>query len=104
LDRQSHSAYFDPDLGRLISVNFTATLNSSLVGKAENVAGSAVLNAYMIVGTDMYVAMINGQHLPLNTLLRVPKTGGTYVSAFDGAEDYGSCPCFTEIFLYYLSL
>jgi hypothetical protein len=82
-------------LGRLISINFTASLNSSLVGKAENGAGSAVPNAYMSVGTDMYVVMINGQHLLLNTLLRVPKTGGTYVSAFDGAEDYAGPDSFS---------
>jgi hypothetical protein len=41
--------YFNPALGRLISVDFKASLNASLVGKAENLAGSPVPNGYMAV-------------------------------------------------------
>ncbi|HQJ80121.1 MAG TPA: choice-of-anchor E domain-containing protein [Methanothrix sp.] len=80
--------YFDPAMGRLISVYFSATLNATLYGEAENKAASPVQNAWMNVDTNMYVEMLNGQHLPLEVLLRVPKTGTVSVGAFDGTWDF----------------
>jgi hypothetical protein len=91
--------YFDPALGRLISVDFTATLNASLNGYAQNLAGDPVAQAYMRVYTDMYVEMINGQHLPLNVFLRIPNDPSDYIyvgptpdsfSGTDAADTWGS--------------
>jgi hypothetical protein len=81
--------YFDPAKGRLISVDFKATLNASLVGKAENLADEPVPNAYMAVDTNMSVLMINGKQLPLKVLLRIPKTGFTSVSGWDQTTTSG---------------
>ena len=66
--------YFNPALGRLISIDFKATLNATLVGSATNLANESVDKAYMAVDTNMSVAMINGQLLPLKVRLRIPKT------------------------------
>ena len=41
--------YFDPAMGELISVYFTATLNATLNGAAENRALTSVQNAYFDV-------------------------------------------------------
>jgi len=86
--------YFDPAMGRLISVYFSATLNATLYGEAENRALAPVPNAWMTVDTDMYVEMLNGQHLPLEVMLRVPKTGTVSVGAFDGTWDFEGSSAF----------
>jgi len=81
--------YFDPDMGRLISVYFTATLNGTLYGEAENKATRPVEAAWMGVDTDMYVVMLNGQHLPLYVLLRVPSNGSSVnVGPYDQIHDF----------------
>jgi len=80
--------YFDPAMGELISVYFTATLNATLEGAAENRALTPVQNAYFAVDAYMDAVMINGQHIPLQVYLRVPKTGGINVTAFDGVWDF----------------
>ena len=80
--------YFDPAMGELISVYFTATLNATLDGAAENRAHAPVHNAYFAVDAYMDAVMINGQHIPLQVYLRVPETGGINVTAFDGVWDF----------------
>ena len=80
--------YFDPAMGELKSVYFTATLNATLDGEAENRALRSVQNAYFAVDAYMDAVMINGQHIPLQVFLRVPETGGINVTAFDGVWDF----------------
>ena len=76
--------YFDPALGRLISVDFTASLNASVDGAAENTGPSPVNGAYVSADADMSVEMINGDQLSLHVDL---ETGTHDVSAFDGTRD-----------------
>lgn len=77
--------YFDPGLGNLISVDFTASLNASINGSAENTnPGSGVTGAYMSADADMSVEMINQDELSLHVEL---DTGTHDVSAFDGNQD-----------------
>jgi hypothetical protein len=80
--------YFDPAMGELISVYFTATLNATLNGAAENRALTSVQNAYFDVDAYMDAVMINGQHIPLQVYLRVPEAGGVNVTAYDGVLDF----------------
>jgi len=80
--------YFDPAMGKLISVYFAATLNATLDGAAENGAPKPVQNAYFAVDAYMDAVMINGQHIPLQVYLRVPETGGINVTAYDGVWDF----------------
>ncbi|MFZ2470945.1 MAG: choice-of-anchor E domain-containing protein [Methanothrix sp.] len=75
---ENHSLpYFNPALGRLISVNFNAMLNASLEGKAENkntVRG--VTGCYISAEpATLSVEMINGDLLHLDVNLRIPATG-----------------------------
>ena len=76
---------FDPAMGRLISVYFTATLNATLYGAAENKASGKVDKASIVVDTDMFVEMINGQKLPLYVRLN---NSTTNISGFDGTWDF----------------
>lgn len=78
---------FNPALGKLLSVYFTVTLNATLYGAAENRASGTVAEATIVVDTDMYVEMINGQKLPLYVLLNVSATN---ISGFD--QPPGSIP------------
>jgi hypothetical protein len=71
--------YFNPALGRLISVDFRATLNATLNGYAQNQAGEPVPKAYMAVDTNMSVAIINGKLLPLKVRLRIPNDPSAYI-------------------------
>ena len=80
--------YFDPAMGKLISVYFSATLNATLNGAAENGAPKPVQNAYIAIDAYLDAVMIDGQHLPLKVFLRVPETGGINVTAFDGFSDF----------------
>lgn len=81
---------FDPAMGNLISIDFTATLNASLDGKAENTnPNSGVQDCYMQDLTDMYVTMLDSSLLPLNVTLRYPSDGtNVSVTAFDGTLDF----------------
>jgi hypothetical protein len=73
--------YFDPAKGELLSVLFTATLNDSFDGKAENKnTVSGVSGCYMNVPADLSVVMINGDFINLSANLRVPKTGTVSVT------------------------
>lgn len=62
-ERNHTLPYFDPDLGRLISVDFTASLNATVEGEIENLALSPATGAYIAADADMYVEMINGERL-----------------------------------------
>lgn len=85
--------YFDPALGRLISVDFTASLNASINGSAENLdPDSGVIGAYMSADADMSVEMINGDQLSLLVNL---DTGTHDVSAFDGNRDLQGTSAFS---------
>ena len=83
--------YFNPALGRLISVNFTVTLNATTSGTATNQAGSPVACASMLVTTDMDVAMINGDMLFLNVNLKIPSNGSCVTvpghGSFSGSDN-----------------
>lgn len=91
-ERNHTLPYFDPDLGNLISVDFTASLNATTDGKAENLGPSEVVGSYIDVDADMYVDMINGDRLPLHLKLA---TAPTTVSPFDGNFDYGGTSGFS---------
>ena len=85
--------YFDPALGRLISVDFTASLNASIDGAAENLdPDSGVTGAHMSADADMSVEMINGDDLSLHVEL---DTGTHDVSAFDGTKDLQGTSAFS---------
>ncbi|HQE96691.1 MAG TPA: choice-of-anchor E domain-containing protein, partial [Methanothrix sp.] len=66
--------YFDQNLGNLISVDFTASLNATVDGAAENKAPSPVNGAYIAADADMYVDMINGDRLSLVVNLETAPT------------------------------
>ena len=86
---------FDPDLGNLISVDFTASLNATVDAGAENMAPlGGVTGAYFDVDADMYVTMINGERLPLALNLA---TDPTDLTKFDGFLDYGGTSGFSAI-------
>jgi len=74
---QKHTLdYFDPDKGRLIRIDFAATLNGSMYGKIENRnINASVERAFFSDITNLSVKMINGNFLDLNISLRVPKSG-----------------------------
>lgn len=77
--------YFDPALGRLISVDFTASLNASINGAAENLNDeSGVTGAYLSADADMSVEMLNEDELSLHVEL----DSGTHdVDPYDGTMD-----------------
>ncbi len=77
--------YFDPAMGNLISVDFTASLNATVDGAAENQAPSPVTGAYIAADADMYVDMINGDRLSLVVNLA---TAPTDLASYDGTTDY----------------
>jgi len=84
---------FDPDMGRLISVYFEATLNATVYGQATNFAPGTVPLATIVVDTDMYVEMINGKKLPLDVRLNiskenVPGNGGSF-NGTDANDTWG---------------
>jgi len=86
--------YFDPDLGNLISVNFTASLNATIDGGAENTApDGGVEDAYIAANADMYVDMINGDRLTLQVhLATAPKD----LTKYDNTLDYGGTSGFSD--------
>jgi len=86
--------YFDPDLGNLISVDFTASLNATVDGGAENMAPSGgVEDAYISADADMYVDMINGDRLTLQVhLATAPKD----LTQYDNTLDYGGTSGFSD--------
>ena len=85
--------YFDPDLGNLISVDFTASLNATVDGGAENMAPlGGVEDAYISADADMYVDMINGDRLSLVVNLATAKTD---LTKFDLVLDYGGTSGFS---------
>jgi hypothetical protein len=92
-ERNHTLPYFDPDLGNLISVDFTASLNATLDGKAENMGPSEVVGSYIDVDADMYVDMINKDRLPLHLKLA---TAPLTVSPYDGNLDYGGTSGFSS--------
>ncbi len=84
---------FDPAKGKLLSVDFNATLNGSIYARAENLGGSNVSGAYALVDADMEVQLIEGETLPLNVVV---STGPTFLRYFDGAIDFGGPSGFTK--------
>ena len=91
-ERYHAMPYFNPDLGNLISVDFTASLNATVDGAAENKAPSPVYGAYMAVDADMYVDMINGDRLSLAVNLATPPTD---LTKFDGFVDFQGTSAFS---------
>ncbi|MCK9564861.1 MAG: choice-of-anchor E domain-containing protein, partial [Methanothrix sp.] len=79
--------YFDPALGKLLKVDFTASENVSMRGSAEN-TGEEPVAGHILDQTYFGVKMVNGNKLVLNVNLRVPSTGETSVSAWDGTDDF----------------
>jgi len=76
---------FDPSKGRLLGVEFNATLNGSLFAEAENRANLPVTGAYVNVNSNMSVEMIEGEMLNQDVNI----TSGTYnVAKFDGTLDF----------------
>jgi hypothetical protein len=62
-------------LGRLISIDFKATLNGTMRAKGENMnTAQWVNNTYMNAIAWMNVDMLDGGTLPLTVTMRVPKT------------------------------
>lgn len=92
-ERDHTLPYFDPDLGNLISVDFTASLNATVDGAAENKAPSPVTGAYIAVDADMYVDMINGDRLSLQVNLA---TDPTDLTPFDGFLDFQGTSAFSD--------
>ncbi len=84
--------YFDQNLGNLIAVDFTASLNATVDGAAENKAPSPVNGAYIAADADMYVDMINGDRLSLVVNL---ETAPTDLTAYDGSVDYQGTSAFS---------
>jgi len=91
---------FDPALGNLVSVNFTASLNATMDGEAENNANSWFYDAYFTADADMYVDMLNGEKLTLQLNLETdhedlapstpPYLGGPdYFAASDAGDTSG---------------
>ncbi|MGV8175267.1 MAG: carboxypeptidase regulatory-like domain-containing protein, partial [Methanothrix sp.] len=81
---QNHTfPYFDPEMGRLIRIDFMATLNSSMNGTTENRNNqSGVRMSYLQDFTDLAVKMINGDWLNLTVNLSVPETGSVSLEPF----------------------
>ncbi len=81
---QKHTfPYFDSDMGRLIRIDFTATLNGSMNGTTENRnIASGVDESYFQDRTRLSVQMINGDWLNLSVDLRVPDAGSVELQPF----------------------
>lgn len=93
-ERDHTLPYFDPDLGNLISVDFTASLNATVSGAAENKATtSGVTGAYISCDADMYVDMINGDRLSLQVNLA---TDPTNLDPYDGIVDFQGPSAFSD--------
>ena len=86
--------YFDQNLGNLISVDFTASLNATVAGGVENTATlEGVDNAYIAADAYMYVDMINGDRITLEVNLATPPID---LTKFDSTIDYGGTSGFTD--------
>lgn len=73
---------FDPSKGKLLSVEFNATLNGTINASVENLADEPVTNASISVNEKLSVEMLGGQKL----YLAVNITTGTFdVEKFEGA-------------------
>ena len=71
---------FDPALGQLLRIKFTATLNGSMNGTAENRDPYAEVEEAAFEGRlRMRTLMLNGNWLTLNVFLRVPDANGSWL-------------------------
>ena len=71
---------FDPANGELLQIKFTATLNGSMNGAAENREPGKSAEAAFEDRLRMQVTMLDANLLNLYVFLRVPDANGTYVS------------------------
>ncbi|MCX6679193.1 MAG: choice-of-anchor E domain-containing protein, partial [Methanothrix sp.] len=86
---------FDPALGKLLRVDFYATVNGTFDGKAENTGPSIVLQSYLQSVLGMDVQLLDGSSLIFSKTLRYPTSGFVVVSPYDGITDYAGVDSFS---------
>ena len=77
--------YFDPDLGKLLRIDFVTTLNGSEDVCVQNYHTSQPAQAYVTDNASLQVTMLNGLDIvPLRVDMRSPETGMFTLDPYTG--------------------
>ena len=85
--------YFDPDLGKLLRIDFVTTLNGSEDVCIQNYHISQPALAHLTDNASLWVTMLNGLDIiPLRVDMRSPETGNYTLAPYTGS----ACGLFSD--------